>query len=61
MRCLPKLQLELKELIEELTKLCTEDGILFRKGCLGKNSKRVNEIAVRVKNLRFNINQEKQK
>ena len=61
MRDIYKMQQELKEFLEELTVLCTEDGKLFLKGCKRKNSKRVNEIAKRVKNLRFNINQQKQK
>ena len=60
MRDINKMQQELKELNAELKTLCIEDGNLYIKGCLGRNSKRINEIAVRKRNLLFNINHQKQ-
>ena len=60
MRTLEILEKELKEVIEELVVLCTQDCKLFRQGCLGRNSNRINILVVKKTNLQININQVKQ-
>lgn len=61
MRSIKEIEKDIQEFTKELIPLVCEDGKLFRQGCNSKNTKRINEIVVRLDNLRLNLNQAKQR